>query len=253
MKLGYLIVILSLGVIVIGITLMMISGINASSPFLNQNMLVTNGILKSKQVKTGQLNVIERGPAMYVIVKSDPSNVPLNAIVKDPSGSIISSSSFSQDLVADFKTERLGKYNLIIMNQGNADVSVNALLGYLPSFGANETPNYNALSGIFLGASLVLLGSFGFVAGLFISAKNKSSSERVKNAYRFLNVISNEIISSLYSRYWKLKKPSNTIHCDLISHRLGEFDKVKQGKIEESRFGEVKRKLTEDEESSFNT
>ena len=52
MKLGHLILILSLGIIIAGIMLMGISGINASHPFLYQNMLVTNGLLKSKETKS---------------------------------------------------------------------------------------------------------------------------------------------------------------------------------------------------------
>src|SRR5919198_2641813 len=183
MKLGHLILILSIALIITGIMLMAISGINASRPFLNQNLLVSNALLKPKEAKSDLVNVTELGPAMFVVLRSDPSNIPLSAIVKDPNGSIVSSSTFSQDLVANFKPEKIGKYNLTLINQGTTNVKINAILGYLPLFGENESPNYNALGAIFLGASLLLLGCFGFAGGIFISIKNQSPPTLIKNAY----------------------------------------------------------------------
>ena len=253
MKLGHLILILSLGVIIAGIMLMGISGINASHPFLYQNMLVTNGLLKSKETKSDPVNVTERGPAMYVILKVDPTNIPLSATVKDPTGSIVSSSTFSQDLVADFKPENIGKYNLILMNQGNTDVKINALVGYLPSFGENESQNYNALGGIFLGASLLVFGSLGFAGGIFISIKNRSSQSRsIKKVYTFSMGRAKKVISCFWSRGWKLRRSSsNTIHCNLITQRLGELEKFREKAIFESEFGEEENQELTEDESSF--
>jgi len=87
-----MIVISSLGVVVAGILLLMMSGIHASQPFLNQNILVINDIIKSKETKNSIVNLVDLGPTMCLIVKADPSNIPLSAIVKDPNGSIISCS-----------------------------------------------------------------------------------------------------------------------------------------------------------------
>jgi hypothetical protein len=248
MKLGHMILILSLGVISAGIVLMAISGINASHPFLNQNMLVTNDIIKSKELNNSILNVTETGPAMYVVIKSDPSNIPLSAIVKDPNGSIVSSSTFSQDLVANFKPEKIGKYNLTLINQGTTNVKINAILGYLPLFGENESPNYNALGAIFLGASLLLLGCFGFAGGIFISIKNQSPPTLIKNAYTFSSGKAKKIIAYFKPRRWRLRKfSSTTIHRDLITERLGELEKLRDKGIIESEFLEKKQELTEDE------
>ena len=120
-----MIVISSLSIVATGILLLIISCIHSSQPFLNQNILVINDIIKSKETKNSILNVVDLGPTMYLIVKADPSNIPVSAIVKDPNGSIISSSTFSQDLVASFKPDMLGKYQLILMNQGAVAISFN--------------------------------------------------------------------------------------------------------------------------------
>jgi hypothetical protein len=250
MKLGHMILILSLGVIAAGVVLMATSGINASHPFLSQNMLVTNDIIKSKELKNSIVNVTETGPDMYVVIKSDPSNIPLSAIVKDPNGSIVSSSTFSQDLVANFKPEKIGKYNLILINQGTMDLKINAILGYLPLLGENESPNYNALGDIFIGAALIVLGCFGFAGGIFISIKNQPPRKLIKNAYTFSSGRTKNIIAFLKPGHWRLRRSSTKIHRDLIAERLGEYEKFGDEEIIESEF-EKKQKLTEGE-SNFN-
>ena len=248
MKLGYMILILSLGVISAGVVLMTVSGINASNPFLNQNMLVTNDFIKSKETKNSLVNITEAGPTMYVVIKSDPSNIPLSAIVKDPNGSIVSSSTFSQDLVANFKPEKIGKYNLILTNQGTTEIKVNAVLGYLPLFGENESPNYNALGAIFIGASLLVLGCFGFAGGIFISIKNQSLPRLIKNAHNFSRGNAKKIITYFKPRRWILRRStSTTIHRDLIAQRLGGLEKFRDKETSEFEFLEKKEQLTEDE------
>jgi hypothetical protein len=250
MKLGYMILILSLGVITAGIVLMATSGINASHPFLNQNMLVTNDFIKSKETKKSVVNVTETGPTMYVVIKSDPSNIPLSAIVKDPNGSIVSSSTFSQDLVANFKPEKTGKYNLILINQGTTDLKINAILGYLPLFGENESPNYNALGSIFIGAALLVLGCFGFAGGIFISIKNQPPPRLIKDAYIFSIGRTKKIRDCFKPRRWRLTKSSTTIHRDLMAERLGQLEKFRDRGIIESEI-EKKQEFTE-RESNFN-
>jgi hypothetical protein len=247
MKLGHMILILSLGMISAGVVLMAISGINASHPFLNQNMLVTNDFIKSKETKNSVVDITEVGPTMHVVIKSDPSNIPVSAIVKDPNGSIVSSSTFSQDLVANFKPEKIGKYNLILTNQGTTEIKVNAILGYLPLFHENESPNYNALGAIFIGASLLVLGCFGFVGGIFISIKNQSSPRLIKNAHN-LSDNAKKIIAYFKRGRWILGRSTSTsIHRDSIAERLGGLEKFRDNQTNELEFKEKKDQLTEDE------
>jgi hypothetical protein len=184
MNLAQAILITSCIIMIAGVILIVVWGTNASHPFLAQNILVANEIVKPGESKTSTDLVTVTGPVMYVVIKSDPSNIPLSAIVKDPHGSVMSLSTFSQNLVASFKPLMSGKYGIVLTNHGTSDVKTNIILGYLPLFGDNEKPNYNALGGIFTGVLLLVVGIFGFVAGIVIVIKGLSSEleERILNS-----------------------------------------------------------------------
>jgi hypothetical protein len=248
MKIGQIIVVVSLSVAGAGILLVAASGINASHPLVAQKMLAVSDIIESKQTKNSILNVMNDGPTMYLIVKADPSNIPISAIVKDPHGSIVSSSTFSQDLVANFKPEMVGNYNLILVNQGTTDVKFNSLLGYLPLFGENERPNYDALAAMLLGAFLIALGSFGLASGIFITIKKASSQEIFNSTYMFLKTSAKKGVAYFNTGAFSTRRPSITIRRDLISERLSELQKQRNEFIADPRF-EEKSELTEDESS----
>ena len=248
MKIGQIIVVVSLSVASAGILLVAASGINASHPLVAQKMLAASDIIKSKETKNSILNVMNDGPTMYLIVKVDPSNIPISAIVKDPHGSIVSSSTFSQDLVANFKPEMVGNYNLILMNQGTTDVKFNSLLGYLPLFGENERPNYDALAAMLLGAFLIALGSFGLASGIFITIKKASSQEIFNSTYIFLKTSAKKGVAYFNTGAFSTRRHSTTIRRDLISERLSELQKQRNEFIVDPRV-EEKRELTEDESS----
>ena len=62
-----------------------------------------------------------------------------------------------------------------------------------------------------------------------------------------------KVISSSWPRGSRLTKfSSNAIHCDLITERLGEYEKFRDEGIGESKFGQEKHEVTKDE-SSFNS
>jgi hypothetical protein len=140
----------------------------------------------------------------------------------------------------------VGKYQLILMNQGAVAVSFNSILGYLPSFGENQRPNYNALETIFLGVFLLVLGCFGFMGGIFISLKNPSPSGLFKNIYAFLRDAGRKIITTCFrSDKFRLRRSSSTIRHDLIAERLNELDKHKNDFVVDVGF-EKKHRLAED-------
>src|SRR5207248_10985673 len=116
MKLAQTILITSCTIMIAGVILIVMWGTNASQPFLAQNILLANQIIKPGESKTSMDMVTLTGPIMYVVIKSDPSNIPLSAAVKDPHGSVVSLSTFSQNLVANFKPLISGKYGLVLTN-----------------------------------------------------------------------------------------------------------------------------------------
>lgn len=247
MKLGHMIMISSCGIIISGILLATLSGIEASRPFLNQNILVTNEIIKAGESRTSIDNLTVTGPVMYVVIKSDPSNMPMNALVRDPNGSVVSVSTFSQDLVANFKPLITGKYQLVVTNQGAADVKTNIILGYLALFGENEKPNYGALGGIFTGALLLIIGCFGFVVGLKYYMRDKSSRSE-QNIFIYSRRKIGRIVDYFRQSRGRFKD-SNSIppvyHDPGNDDQLERLEKLREeGLILESEFLQKKKEFT---------
>ena len=176
MRLGHIVLILSSAIIISGIIFTAFSGIRAAQPFLSQKIVVANGIINPGISKITAFNVSHAGPTMYIVLKSDPPNIPLKAAVKDPNGSIVSTSTFSQDLVANFRPQVEGKYNVLITNQGTEQVKTDTILGYLPMLGENEKPNISALVDIFIGVLLILIGTLALIGGIVLVLKYRTKS-----------------------------------------------------------------------------
>ena len=171
---GHIIIILSSAMITIGIFLTIISSINATRPFLTQDIFVANHVIKAGELRILTVNATETGPTMSIVIKSNPPHVPISAIVKDQNGLIVSKSIFSDDLVSNFKPQITGKYDLIIANEGAEQVKADIILGYLSLFDKNENPNISALGDIFTGVSLIILGILGFIAGVMLIIRDKA-------------------------------------------------------------------------------
>lgn len=244
MRLGNFVLILSSAIIVVGIFFTASSGINAAQPFLSQNIIVTNGIINPGVSKIAPFNVVDVGPTMYIVLKSDLPNIPLSAVVKDPHGSTVSTSTFSQDLVANFNPQVQGRYNLLITNQGTEQVKVDSILGYLPMLGVNEKPNMSALGGIFTGVLLIVVGTLGFIGGIVLVLKYKVSRDdeymyalSKGNLQKIIGYIKQPIVKDKGSDYPSAKQ-------ELIADELSELQKLReQGIILESEYLQKKQEL----------
>jgi len=241
MRLGNIVLIFSSALILIGIVFTASSGINAAQPFLSQNIIVANGIINPGVSKIIPFNVTAIGPTMYIVLKSDPPNIPVSAVVKDSNGSIVSTSTFSQDLVANFRPQVQGKYNLLIANQGTQQVKADTIVGYLPMLLVNEKPNISALGGIFTGVLLIVVGSLGFVGGIVLVLKYRSIRDEYmyalskKKAYKILGYIKQPIGKVKESGYPRQES---------ITDQLSELEKLRErGMILEPEYLKRKQEL----------
>ena len=171
---GHIVIILSSAIITIGVLLTIISGIDAARPFLTHDIFSANHIINAGESQVSSVNITETGPLMSIVIKANPSHVPISAIVKDPNGLIVSRSIFSDDSVSNFKPQINGRYDLIITNEGAEQIKADIILGYLSLFDSNEHPNISALGDIFTGVSLIILGNLGFIAGIIVIIRDKS-------------------------------------------------------------------------------
>ena len=171
---GHILIILSSALITIGVLLTIISAVDATRPFLTQDISVANHMIKAGESRILSVNVTVTGPIMSIVIKADPPHVPISVIIKDQNGLIVSRSIFSDDLVSNFKPQINGKYDLIITNEGAEQVKADTILGYLSLFDKNENPNISALGDIFTGVSLIILGNLGFIAGVVVIVRDNS-------------------------------------------------------------------------------
>jgi hypothetical protein len=212
---GHIILFLSSAIITIGILLTIISAIDATRPYLNQDIFVANHMIKPGESQILTVNTTEIGPTMSVVIKSEPPHVPISAIVKDQNGLTVSRSIFSDDLVSNFKPQINGKYDLIITNEGAEQVKADTILGYLSLFDKNENPNISALGDIFTGVSLIILGSLLFIAGVIVIIRDKSLGYE-GNARSIWKLIASKIIRYSKRPIDRIIKPnsqSNREHC----------------------------------------
>ena len=205
---GHILIILSSVIITIGILLTIIFSIDATRPFLTQDISVSNYMIKAGESRILSINVSETGPTMSIVIKAEPSHVPISAIVKDKNGLIISRSIFSDDLVSNFKPQINGKYDLIITNEGSEQVKADTILGYLSLFDKNENPNINALGDIFTGVLLIILGTLGFIAGIMVIIRDKSLGYK-GNMCAIWKLISNKITQYLKHSINRIIRPSS--------------------------------------------
>jgi hypothetical protein len=244
MRLGNIVLISSSAIIALGVVFTTSSGINAAQPFLSQNIIVANGIINPGASKIVPFNVTYIGPMMYIVLKSDPPNIPASALVKDPDGSIVSTSTFSQDLVANFRPQVQGKYNLLITNQGTQQVKADAILGYLPMLGLNEKPNMSALGGIFIGVLLIVIGSLGFIGGIALVLKYRSIRDD-EDVYALSKGKIHKILGYIKQPIAKITESDYTVaKHKLVADELSELEKlVERGIILEPEYLQRKQEL----------
>ena len=248
MQRSYIVLLSSSALIIAGIVLTLISAISASQPFLSQDILVTEDIIKSKESRSPTLNATQLGPIMYLVIKSEPSNIPLTAAVKDPNGLTVSSSTFSQDLVTNFKPQTKGKYVLTITNQGTEEVKTDTILGYLSNFDENQKPNYGALGGILIGILLIVISSIALAIGFIMLLKDKTSEyEGTMYNYSIPKFKARKILEYFKGPADETMKGRSLYNQQQVSSFADELAKIaklkEQGILSEEEFLQMKQDL----------
>jgi hypothetical protein len=69
---GHIVIILSSAIITIGVLLTIISGIDATRPFLTQDIIAANHVINAGESQVSSVNITETGPIMSIVIKADP-------------------------------------------------------------------------------------------------------------------------------------------------------------------------------------
>lgn len=139
--------ILALGIILIGITFVILKQQSFSINSSIETISPSKSMFKSSQVTAGK--------KMAIVVNYQPPDVPLNIrVIQQPGLAKILDLNFTHRLFTNFVPSKDGMDNIMITNLGTKQVSANAIFGSSEFFDATGQPK-TALSGMAIAGPLL--------------------------------------------------------------------------------------------------
>lgn len=181
LKRGYIILIAGGVLSVTGIVVSALWAGSFVGQFLQENTIISQTLLRPSESinATFQVNDISRPISLALHFEPEPANVTLRETVIDPSGRVVNSNEFLKDFFTTFKVDTVGKFTLMILNQGSNPVNIDGIFGYIPFVGANNQVNLSPLNGIFIGVALFIIGIIALIVGIiFVIIDRKKENRR---------------------------------------------------------------------------
>jgi uncharacterized membrane protein len=179
---GYIILLIGGVLFIAGIIIAAIWAIPFATTFLQGNTLINQVSIESgRSIEvTTQVTDLSRPILVAIHIERPEGLVRLIETVKDPSGAVVSNNEFSVNLFTTFQPQTIGNHILNITNAGTAQVTINAVFGYMPfitaaspSSGQVGQPipgvDLSSLSVVVTGGILTTIGFFTIIAGIVIS------------------------------------------------------------------------------------
>lgn len=181
LKRGYIILIAGGALVVAGIAMSAIWAGSFVGQFLQENTIIGQTLVRPSQSINASLQVNDILRPISVALHFEPqsSNVTLRETVIDPSGRVVNTNEFLKDFFTTFKVNSVGRFTLMILNQGTSPVNVDGIFGYIPFgfVGQNNQIDLSPLNGIIIGIILFVLGIIALIVGIifiFIDRKRES-------------------------------------------------------------------------------
>ena len=158
--------ILALGIILIGITFVILKQQSFSINSSIETISPSKSMFKSSQVTAGK--------KMAIVVIYQPPDVPLNIrVIQQPGLAKILDLNFTHRLFTNFVPSKDGMDNIMITNLGTKQVSANAIFGSSEFFDATGQPK-TALSGMAIaGPLLSFIGIIVLIIGGIFLLKDR--------------------------------------------------------------------------------
>jgi uncharacterized protein (UPF0333 family) len=158
--------ILALGIILIGITFVILKQQSFSINSSIETISPSKSMFKSSQVTAGK--------KMAIVVNYQPPDVPLNIrVIQQPGLAKILDLNFTHRLFTNFVPSKDGMDNIMITNLGTKQVSANAIFGSSEFFDATGQPK-TALSGMAIaGPLLSFIGIIVLIIGGIFLLKDR--------------------------------------------------------------------------------
>ena len=189
---GYIILIVGGVLFVAGIIIAAAWAIPFASTFLQENTLINQvSIEPGRSVQaTTQVTDVSRLVSVAIHIERPEGVARVIEIVKDPSGTVVSSDEFSANLFTTFQPQTTGNHILNITNAGTIPITTYATFGYIPFITAaspstSEVPgqpthavDLSSLSVVIVGGVLTTIGFFTIIAGIVIVVIDRRKGSR---------------------------------------------------------------------------
>jgi hypothetical protein len=177
---GYIILIIGGALLISGIVISVLWAGSFASPIIRENTILNGVSIRPSDLVNTTIQVTDTSRpvslAIHVGLTNNTSNIgqgqisnnTLRETIRNPNGSVVTSSEFTKQFFTTFKPDIAGKYTITIQNLGNTHVSIGVLAGNLPFVGANNQLSVNFFSGIIAGVILFIAGIIVLIAGIII-------------------------------------------------------------------------------------
>jgi hypothetical protein len=170
LKRGYIILIAGGVLAVAGLVASAIWAGSFAGQFLQENTIIGQTLVRPTQSINATLQVNDITHPISVALHFEPqsSTVTLRETVIDPSGRVVNTNEFLKDFFTTFKANAVGKFTLMLLNQGTSPVNVDGLFGYIPFgfVGQNNQIDLSPLNGIIIGIILFVVGIIALIVGI---------------------------------------------------------------------------------------
>jgi uncharacterized membrane protein len=158
--------ILAAGIILIGITFVILKQHSFSINSSIETISPGKSIFKTSEVSAGK--------KMSIAINYQPSDVPLNIqVIQQPSLSRILDLNFTHRLFTNFMPSKNGTDNIMITNLGTKQVSANTIFGSIEFFDAGGQPKTSLSAMALAGPLLSFIGIIVLVVGGIFLLKDR--------------------------------------------------------------------------------
>jgi hypothetical protein len=180
LKRGYITLIAGGVFLVAGIIISVVWAGSFAGQFLQENTIIGQTLVRPSESINATLLVddISRPISLALHFEPESANVTLRETVIDSSGRVASTNEFLKDFFTTFKVNTVGKFTLIISNQGSNPVNVDGIFGYILFVGENNQVNLSQLNGIIIGIILFIIGIIALIVGIIFVIIDRRENRR---------------------------------------------------------------------------
>lgn len=151
-------------------------GVSFSEIFVQDNPSLSTSQINIEPLKSANSSIMVNSTKKLLSVTIDATNneqIPLREVVIDPTGHVLSNSTFQNTYFTTITPERTGSFKLLITNlDSRQTASIYLFFGDLPFLNENGEIDFTLFGGLLLGIILFASGIISLIIGIIIYVKD---------------------------------------------------------------------------------